>query len=248
MTSESFASDDDLFGYDPSQESSSLPINPINSNSDYSNSDIFQDISKRIDSSKDNDLIGSFTLKIRFAQSLLEAYTEFVQPTTISFHKAVHQTLDKLTNGNFSLIYMYNYLEQNIIRRLHIKYLIESSFLSENNSSISSDFKSFLSKIGLDIDSTFIKIHIKTNIDINNHILNNERSLYMDLVEKLSFTPHPLIDNPEPSSNDIYESIPNSIQGYHQGMYESIFMALADSSYTDKLSQLYLSPVKVSKL
>ena len=61
MTSESFASDDDLFGYDPSQESSSLPINPINSSPDYSNSDIFQDIGKRIDSSKDNDLIGSFT-------------------------------------------------------------------------------------------------------------------------------------------------------------------------------------------
>ena len=248
MTSESFASDDDLFGYDPSQESSSLPINPINSSPDYSSSDIFQDIGKRIDSSKDNDLIGSFTLKIRFAQSLLEAYTEFVQPTTVFFHKAVHQTLDKLTNGNFSFIYMYNYLEQNIIKRLHIKYLIESSFLSEDNSSISSDFKSFLSKIGLDIDSTFIKIHIRTNIDINNHILNNERSLYMNLAEKLSYTPHPLIDNPEPNSNDIHESIPNSIQGYHENMYESIFMSLADSNYTDKLSQLYLSPVKVSQL
>lgn len=247
MTNESFSSDDDLFGYDPSQESLSPSINPINTNLDHSNSDIFQDISKRIDSSKDSDLIGSFTLKIRFAQSLLASYSDFVKPNSVFFHKSVHQTLDKLTNGNFSFIYMYNYLEQNIIRRLHIKYLIETSFLSSNDF-ISLDFQSFLSKIGLDIDSTFIQIHIKTNIDINNHILNNERSLYMNLAEKLSFTPHFLIDNPEPNSTEIYQSIPDNIQAYHETLYESIFMSLADSDYTDKLSELYLNPVRLSQL
>jgi hypothetical protein len=247
MTNEAFSNDDDLFSYDPSQE-------PVVDKPDFSasasgkiNSDILEDISKRIDGSKDDDILGSFSMKVRFAQSFIESYTYFIQTSHTFFHRAVHQTLDQLTSGRFSMIYMFNHLEHNLLRRLNVKYILENTFLDTGEPS-SEDFQTFLKRVGLDLDETFIGCYIQSNIDINNHVINNERSLYMELAERLDLNPHHVIANSNPTLDDLVGSLPTSIDRYHQEMYEAMFASLADSGYTNKLSDLYSEKVRLSQI
>ena len=119
MTNEAFQNDDDLFNYDPSTESvNNQPNFSTSSSGTKYNSDILDSISKKFEDDKDIDTLGMLGIRIKFAQSLIGSYTEFIQRSVVPFHKAVHETLDEITNGRFSMIHMYNYLEQNILRRL----------------------------------------------------------------------------------------------------------------------------------
>ena len=247
MTNEAFSNDDDLFSYDPTQEQVVDKTDFSASSSGKNNSDILDDISKRIDGTKDDDILGSFSMKIRFAQSFIESYTYFVQTSNAFFDRAVHQTLDQLTSGRFSMIYMFNHLEHNLLRRLNVKYILENTFLDSGEPS-SDDFKTFAKKVGLDLDEVFVGCYIESNIDINNHVINNERSLYMELAERLDLNPHDVIADSNPTLDELIESLPTTVDRYHQEMYEAMFASLADSGYTNKLSDLYSDKVRLSQI
>jgi hypothetical protein len=251
MTNEAFNNDDDLFSYDPDQTKHIQSNDFYSSASDNTTSGVFDDISKRIDDTKDDDILGSFSLKIRFAESLLDTYNKFVRPSNVFFHKAVHQTLDQLTNGRFSMFYMYNFLEQNIIRRLNVSYLFENAFLQKTEDGsleISSEFKQFLDQIKMDSDNNFVNCYIKTNLHINNHVLNNERSMYAQIAEKLDLPMHPVIADPNPPLQDLIHTLATSVSDYHDTMYKSMFESLSDAQYTEKLSELYSNPVRITKI
>lgn len=251
MTNEAFSNDDDLFSYNPDEEKQIQSSDFYSSASGKNTSEIFDDISKRIDDTKDDDILGSFSLKIRFAESLLNTYVRFVRPSNAFFHKAVHQTLDQLTSGRFSMFYMFNFLEQNIIRRLNVTFLFENAFLEkaeDGNLQISNEFKQFLDQIHMDSDNTFVNCYIKTNLYINNHILNNERSMYTQLAEKLGLPMNPVIADPNPPLEDLVHSLNTSVTDYHDTMYKSMFESLSDTQYTDRLSELYSNPVRINKI
>lgn len=250
MTNESFANDDDIFSYDPSTEKIVNQPDFSSSASNKSTGDIFEDISKRIEQTKDDDILGSFSMKVRFAESLLSSYTHFVRFNQVFFHKAVHQTLDQLTSGRFSMLYMFNYLEQNIIRRLNINYLLSNIFTEKDDNVIraSEDFKLFMKKVQVDLDDTFISCYIETNLEINNHVLNNERSMYAHLAEKLELEMHPAISDPQPSVQTLLDSFSENITEHHQVLTESMYASLLDSDYLNKVSHLYSSPVRLTQI
>jgi len=247
MTNQPFASDDDdLFAYDPSLNSTQNNISSSNKIISDS-SDMIQNISKQIEKSKDDDILGSFSTRIRFAQALLVAYTEFISFGAIFFHKAVHQTLDRLTSGNFSMLYMFNYLEYNILRRTNIKFLLQNTFLDNEQEAVI-QFKKFVDKTGFSLDDSFISLYIKTNIEINDHVTNIERSMYIALSEKLQITPNPVIINPNPTVQELSDSTPSSLAEYHDELFRSMFSSLADSAYLQNLSDLSSVQVRLSQI
>jgi len=239
MTYQSFSNnDDDLFSYDPSP----TPANNNSFKTNFNASEVMESISKNVEKSKDDNILGSFSTRIRFAQSLLVAYTEFVSFGAVFFHKAVHQTLDTLTSGNFSLLYMFNYLEYNILRRINIKYLLENTFIDEKDVAVQ-DFKKFMDKTGFSLDESFTSMYIKTNLEINDHIINNERAMYLLLANKLQASPNPIIVDSNPTMKELSDSFASSAAEYHEELFNSIFASLADSEYLQNLSNL--SSIKV---
>lgn len=247
MTNEAFQNDDDLFNYDPSTESvNNEPNFSTSSSGTKYNSDILDSISKKFEDDKDIDTLGMLGIRIKFAQSLVNSYTEFIQRSVVPFHKAVHETLDEITNGRFSMIHMYNYLEQNILRRLNIRFLLETAFLDQGN--ISEQFKEFIKNTKMDLDETFIQVHINTTLDINNHVINNERSLYVELAEKLNRVPLSVITSAEPDIGDVLELTYTSSKSYHQDVFEALFASYSDEQYTQKLSSLYSTEVRISRI
>jgi len=239
MSNESFASDDDLFSYDPSVETAK-PQSSFEKN----NSEILQNISKKIEENKDEDLIGSLGLRVKMAESILASYAEFIKINSVFFNKSVHQVLDQLTDGNFSLIYSYNFLESNIVRRINIKFLLQSIFLEKGKSS--EQFKKFMSKFDLGFDESFVDIYINPTLMINDHIINNERAMYVNLAIKLNRTPSPVITNPDPKIEDLIALVPSNVHHYHHQMFESIQESLPD--YIQDLSFLYSGEVKLSAI
>lgn len=244
MTYQSFSNnDDDLFSYDPL----SAPINESVSKDNLSSSDIIQSISKRVEETKDDNILGSYSTRIRFAQSLLIAYTEFVSFGAVFFHKAVHQSLDTLTSGHFSLLYMFNYLEYNILRRINIKYLLENTFIYKEKVDLE-EFKKFVDKTGLNLDESFISMYIKTNLDINDHVINNERAMYLLLADKLQTSPHPVVVNPNPTIKELSDSFSSDASEHHELLFNNIFASLADSEYLKNLSDLASTKVGFTKI
>lgn len=239
MTYQSFSNnDDDLFSYDPL----SAPVNNFSSKNNLDPSEVIENISKRVEETKDENILGSSGTRIRFAQSFLTAYTEFVSFGAVFFHKAVHQSLNTLTSGRFSLLYMFNFLEYNILRRINIKYLLENAFLDQENVELGA-FKKFMNKTGFNLDESFISVYIKTNLEINDHIINNERSMYLLLADKLQTSPHPIVVNPNPTIKELSDSICADASEYHESLFNDIFVSLADSEYLKNLSDL--SSIKV---
>lgn len=241
MTYQSFSNnDDDLFSYDPS----SAPVNNHSSKDNFNASEVIESISKRVEDTKDDEFLGSSSIRVRFAQSFLTAYTHFVGYGAVFFHKAIHQTLDVLTSGRFSMLYMFNYLEYNILRRTNIKFLLENTFFDKGEIDIDLDnFKKFMNKAGFDLDEFFIALYIKTNIEINDHVINNERSMYLLLADKLQISPHPILVNPNPTIKELSDSFSTDASEYHESLFNDIFASLADSEYLQNLSNL--SSIKV---
>lgn len=225
--------DDDLFSYDPS----STPVNNIAFETNFNSSEVMENISKKIEKSKDDDILGSFSTRIRFAQSLLIAYGEYVGWGATFFHKSIHQTLDSLTSGTFSLLYMFNYLEYNILRRLNIKHLLEGTFIKKHDEVVQ-EFKKFMDKTGFSLDENFISMYINTNLEINDHVINNERAMYLLLADKIQKIPNPTIVNPNPSIKDLSDSFIMRTSDYHEELFNDIFASLADSEYLQNLSNL----------
>ena len=244
MTYQSFSNnDDDLFSYDPS----SAPVNNFSSKDNFNASEVIENISKRVDDNKDGNILGASNTRIRFAQSFLTAYTEFVGYGAVFFHKAVHQSLDSLTSGRFSLLYMFNYLEYNILRRINIKYLLESTFIDKEKIDLDG-FKKFMDKTGFSLDEFFISLYIKTNIEINDHVINNERSMYLLLADKLQISPHPVVLNPNPTIKELSDSFSSDASEYHESLFNDIFVSLADSEYLQNLSDLSSTKVGFTQI
>lgn len=243
MSNQPMFNDDDLFSYDPSLD---LPKDKVLSSNSFAkdNSEILNNISKKFVEDKDEDFNGSLGSHIKMAYSVITAYSDFVKIDTLFFHKSIYQSLDRLTNGSFSLLYSYNFLENNLIRRINIKFLLESVFYAEGINA--ERFKEFTDKLGVRIDSHFINSYIDTNIEINDHIINNERAMYLRLAKKLNIEPNHLLVMPNPSIEDLINLIDDSLADYHTKFFNLIQSSHSD--YTEDLSLLCSSEVKISAL
>lgn len=231
--------DDDLFDYDPSKEkvSSSVPFSSSSSNSKISN-EVYDQISKSIKENDDENFLKANGLRIKFSQAVLNSYDFWISPSSsFTYFSTVSQVLDELTNGRFSDLYLYNYLEANIIRRNHIAYLLNQTFYG-NETKDSKAFNDFFDKLGIAVTDAYIATYVGTLIRITNHILSKERSMYLSLATKLNLIPNPAVLDPNTTSDEIFEATQASSSSSRYSMLSSKFNQNIDESFYEKLNNM----------
>lgn len=223
--------DDDLFDYQPTKsDTSNFVSDPIiDSNTHSTDNTLLDDIYRQMDElvhSEGNESVSEF--RIRLSDSLNEAYHDYLQKSTVVSHvQAVTLVLDELTNNRFSQIYFYKTIEQSIFRRLNIHFLLNA--IVEDGGDDHLSFKEFLGKMNISISDDFIPVYFNTLLSISNHALDLERSIYMDLSQKLALTPNPVAIHDDPTASDIIRAIPLTATEFKEHIYNSVFDHISQS-------------------
>lgn len=222
MSSYVSGNDDDLFDYEPEETSSES----YTSASQYH--DLLNDIKDNVSSSDDLN-----TDKARLSIAFAHALHKFTDDTKAdAFHKSVAITLDKLTQGDYSLIRKFYELELSISRRMQFIALFNQTF---DNIDLNDDFAKDLFKfLNIDITHTYLHSCYRTLIHITNHALTLDRYVYRSLSERLNIPVHQyLFDDPlqvSESHNIYYEH-------YDSHVHEKIYRSIATHELLEKLSQ-----------
>jgi len=236
--------DDDLFSYDPSKEEKpSAPFVASSSNSKISN-EIYDQITKNIEENDDENFLKINGLRIKFAQAILNSYHFWVSPiSALSYLNTVTTVLDQLTNGRFSDLYLYNYLENNIIRRNHIIFLLTETF-DPNNVKDSQSFDQFLEKMGIKLNDSYVPTYVGTLVRISSHILSKERAMYISLADKLKVVPNPAVLDPHPSTEEVFDATQASVASSQAAMISASFDRNIDASFVEKLNNLNTTEIE----
>lgn len=246
--SDAFAhSDDDLFAYDPSNETKSLNNNfdSLSSNSKETNQ-FYDKISKDIESNDEENFLQINALRVKFSQAVISSYNFWIAPTVpVAYSNTVTQVLDQLTNGKFSDLFLYNTLESNIIRRSQLIYLLDGTFNKENSKTDS--FNYFMKKIGVDTDHGYIPTYVGTLIRISMHVLTKERSMYLDLANKLQIVPNSLVLEDNGSFEEMQQMskfINSTVEGNQEAYLIQKFISNFSESFTFKLNNMNNSNIE----
>lgn len=229
-------SDDDLFDYDPSKESIKEEKN--NASTSSSSSNIYNQISKNMENNDDDNIIGTSGLRVKFSQAVLGSYDYWVAPSgAVAYVQTINQVMDSLTGGRFSDLYLYNYLEMNILRRNNIVSLLNETFKNDHSSD-SESFKHFLSKLKIDFSSSYIPTYIGTLIRISNHLIAQDRAMYLTLAEKLQLVPNPLVLENLMTPDSILVNSKVSVDNLQSELLGTKFISNINSSFVEKLNNL----------
>lgn len=239
-------SDDDLFSYDPSQEkkkNTSFDSFSVNSKP---NNELYDQIAKDIKNNDEDNFLEINELRVKFSQAVLGSYYFWVNPSTaVSYVNTVTTVLDQLTNGRFSDLYLYNNLEITILRRSQLVYLLDGTFNQDNHKNDES-FKSFMKKLGVDVDQTYIPTYVGTLIRISNSILARERSMYLELAQKLNIVPNPAvldINSDKDDTDNMAASLKSTVNSIQEDHLSNIFIANFSESFVNKLNNMNQSNI-----
>jgi hypothetical protein len=235
--------DEDLFNYEPSKidSSSTYSSDQVSASSNQTTDNtLLDDIYRQMDEMvnlEGKESVSEF--RIRLSDSLNEAYQEYVSKSSVIAHvQSVSIVLDEITNNRFSQVYFYKTVEQSIIRRINIHFLLSAIVEDDGEDYIS--FKDFLGKMNISISDDFIPVYFRTLLSISNHTLNIERAMYMDLSQKLGFTPNPVAIHDDPTASDILNAIPHTVKQYKETIYNSVFDSLANSdTFSQSVKNLF---------
>ena len=256
MTTQPYRNDDDdLFDYDPSKEQTSnysqdyLTSSTQNNNS--KDNSLLDDIYRQMDNlvhSDGEEAVNEF--RIRLSDSLNEAYSQYLSKSSVVSHvQAVTITLDEVTNGRFSELYLLKNLEQNIFRRINIHFLLNAIIDDGGENNIS--FKDFLAKVNISISDDFIPVYFLTLLNISSHTLDLERAMYMDLSQRLGITPNPLAIHSDPTPKEISNAVPLTASQFRDSIYNSVYEKISSTQeYTDSINNIFVadSVIKISKI
>lgn len=232
-------SDDDLFNYDPSKETSKpLDFSTSTSNDKSSSNEIYSHISKNINQNDDSALDGLNGLRVKFSQAVLGSYDFWLSSTSaVAYSNTINTVMDQITDGRFSDLYLFNYLEMNIIRRHHITHLLNDTF-SSNDVKDSESFKSFMNRIGIDVNDSYVPVYIGTIIRITTHIIAQERSMYLSLAEKLQIVPNPAVLDGDNHYDNIIKSARASVQQTQRDLLDTKFVHNANFTFFERLNNM----------
>lgn len=222
MSSYISGNDDDLFDYEPEDTTSS------NYTSSDQYHDLLNDIKQSVTSSDDLN-----TDKARLAIAFFQALYRFTEdPKSESFDKSVSIVLDKLTQGDFSLIKKFYELEVSISRRMQFISLFNTSF---DNIDLDDTFtKDLFNFLQIDVTHTYLHACYRTLIHITNHALILDRFIYRSLSDRLSIPVQDhLFDDPAACSSDDH---PVYIDDYNSRVNENIYRAIATPDFLQHLS------------
>jgi hypothetical protein len=184
MSSYLSSNDDDLFDYEPDEEVKvESNVETPNASFDSSN-ELFKNIKNNLDSDLETVEGNIDSPKVKLTVSYHLAYAMFLSEINKdASSKSLHIVLDRLTNGDFTLIKMFYEVEMKISRRLIFLDISREAFKqSENKES----FLDFLSKT---IGVTFTEFHKATcyqsTWNITQHALNIDKAVYLTLSKKL---------------------------------------------------------------
>lgn len=220
--------DDDLFDYDP--DSDQIPKNETTTatvDNDFVSSvkDEFDNIAD-----EENDDINRNKLAIAFNIST----QKFVESTNKdAYNKSIRVILDKLSNGEFTLLNLFYRLEMRIDRR--ISFLNLFSELSQDNFEENSLVKEVLKLLSTSFTELYISTCYKTTYNIALYTLSIERALYKSLSRRLGIpVRQELFVNPADETN-----IDVSLSEFEHNVLLNVYRSLMDNELSEELAAMF---------
>lgn len=236
--------DDDLFNYDPSQDTSVQPVTNFSSTTSNhsSGNEVLDDMYRSIEKSSGYADHESIRFRVDLAGSLYAAYETFLNKSQVISHiSSTAEILDELTNGKYSALYACRQIEQNIFRRLGVHFLVSAILEDDAKDQEGITFKDFLQKLNLNIPDDFVSTYFSTLFRISNHILNVERAIYISLCNKLGIVPNSKALDPEVSVKEINTALPMTASDFREQQFSSTLSRLYDESFVDSINSIFPS-------
>jgi len=241
--------DDDLFDYDPEQDITSSEPTTYSSSSQSSQksvNDFISDTKSLIEDivlSDNDEVVDQKKVKLSLGfHGATHAY--FSRQEHPAFLKSIFMVLDKLTNGEFTLLHILNSKEALILQRMKFISLVQAMISpSSDGTSALSDLMKI---IKVDYDSDHINIFYATSLNISRHILTLDRAIYSQLCEKLNVPPKDFLFNDQYLDDPIAfaeQSNNFELPSYQDDAYAAIATMLANEGLLERLSQSFSTPV-----
>lgn len=241
--------DDDLFDYDPDLENTSNPI--FNESSSPKPNSQFETFVSKEKIDEDLDISSNTLLdesKIKLALAFHQAtHRHFSSVETSSYLKSMTLVLDKLTDGHFSLIYMFYKKESVIAQRILFLSMMDlvTEFPEDSSKNVLAELCSHL---GIQIDKLHVDLYYSTSIAICRHSLATDRVIYQHLGEKLSIPINQSLVDPTYKYNDDSSKISDILSSdIYTKIFSSITDSLAQEGLLEKLQETFGTPVKLFK-
>lgn len=221
--------DDDLFDYDPDNDESpkveTATTTTINNDFVSSVKDEFDNIADQ-----ENDEINRNKLAIAFNIST-QKFVESVNKE--AYNKSIRVILDKLSNGEFTLLNLFYRLEMRIDRR--ISFLNLFSELSADNFEDNSLVKEVLKLLSTSFTELYINTCYKTTYNIALHTLSIERALYKSLSRRLGIpVRQELFVNPADETN-----VDVSLSEFEHNILLNVYRSLMDNELSEELATMF---------
>ena len=246
--------DDDLFDYDPNEDKNASLKEPSSFESFLSSSKKEEELNDSL-----SDILEEN--KIKLALSFHHATSHhFSKIETPAYIKSVGLVLDKLTNGDFSLIYMFYRKEALIAQKIFFLRMMESVLETAQNVSIitedappqeesnSSVLSTILKALGLNMTEEHVSIFYGSSVSICKHSLTVDRIIYQHLSEKLSIPViDSLLDPHYDHSNNAHYLQQIASSDIYNKIFESITCKLAEDGILEKLRDTFGTNVKLTR-
>lgn len=240
--------DDDLFEYDPELETSSTTQS--DSFATKTNSQ-FEDFVSKSKIDQDLDITDNNLLdepKIKLALSFHHAtHRHYAGVESPSYFKSITLVLDKITNGDFSLIHMFYRKEALIAQRIIFLSMMDAVIARTDNEQ-DNVLTEILTHLGLDLSDDHIDLFYGTSLSISRHCLAVDRIMYQHLGEKLSIPVNQALIDPnydyKQNSRAIAEIITSDI---YNKIFESITDTLAQEGLLEKIQETFGTSVRLTK-
>lgn len=235
--------DDDLFDYDPENETASNSQN-VHVGPEYTDQQnkLITAIKDNFDSSEDEDeALGSVRhLQARLAASFQSASSYFITNTEQQASDfAQRHVLDYLTDGNYSYIELFYLTESKIVSTINFINIAEIIFFSED-----SNMQEIVKEIfDVDLSDTYVETCFISHLKISQHSLLVNRMLYTSLSEYLDIPIKEELLLDETVINDITDySYHNSINHIRSDILKS-FTKTKD---VEKMKEFFGTDVRIS--
>ena len=185
--------DDDLF--EPKPQTPSKPKSPSTPSVDS----VFKDVEHLLATEKQT--YDSVIFRSKLANTLYEACNDYINELN-SYNRSIFDALNTLTQGTFKYQLYADTLEESIARRL-----IMREFIGSLNKSADSNILSYLStRMKINIDTQFFNTYVVSLLEMLEHAIDYNTSIYVKVCEKINRTPMPSILAKDTSQTDMLVS------------------------------------------
>lgn len=239
MSSYLSSNDDDLFDYEPEEDLTESTIRETD-NGSTNKSELFEKIRTNLDNDLDTNDGNLDNAKVKLALSYHIAYAMFLSEINKDASaKSLHIVLDRLTNGDFTLVKAFYELEMKISRRL---IFLDISRSALENKDTSDSFMEFVAKtIGVTFNDFYKATCYQSTWNITRHAINIDRAVYLTLSKKLGLpVQQSLFDD------NFKDDHPVGIDIFKNEVQKSLADTLLENGLLEEYSQLVQKPAIIT--